>query len=67
MLKTGDPAFIVSEVAAEIDGSEQGVRNRMNAMIEDGLLEKKKSGPRTVIYWPTKAGITYYAEQASGG
>jgi len=59
-----EPAFIASEIAEELDISDEGARHRLNRLVEQGLLNKKKPGPRTVIYWITEKGEVYYAEHA---
>jgi len=41
-LSSPDPAFIAPEIASELDHSEDGVRRRMNMLVDEGLLAKKK-------------------------
>jgi predicted transcriptional regulator len=65
MLISGDPAFLVGEISAEFDVTREGARYRMNRMVEDGLLEKKKPGDHIVIYWPTERGLAYFAEHTT--
>lgn len=62
-LSSPDPAFISSEIADELDVTAEGARHQLNRLVERGLLNRKKPGSRTVIYWITDAGRTYYFEQ----
>lgn len=37
----------------------------MNKMVEEGYLKKKKTGSRSVLYWPTDEGLRHYVSEAS--
>jgi len=45
-LLSTDPAFIVPEVADEFGVTDATARTRMNKMVEEGYLKKKKTGSR---------------------
>jgi len=59
-----EPAFVVQEIADELDVTAEGARHQMSQLVERGLLKRKKPGERTVLYWVTDAGQRYYAERA---
>lgn len=61
-LSSSDPAFTAGEIAAELDVTDEGARHRMNKLVDRGLLEKKKPGQRTVIYWITDKGLQHYVD-----
>lgn len=61
-----EPAFVPSEIGDRLDITTEGARHRMNKLVDDGLLARKKPGPRTVLYWITEAGEMYYSENADG-
>jgi predicted transcriptional regulator len=63
-LSSSEPAFVPSEVAENLDVTTEGARNRMNKLAERGLLEKKKPGQRTVMYWITEEGTQYYFDNS---
>jgi predicted ArsR family transcriptional regulator len=62
-LSSPDPAFVPAEVAAELDVTTEGARHQMTQLVDRGLLERKKPGSRTVLYWVTDAGREYYFEE----
>ncbi|ELZ39331.1 hypothetical protein C471_08435 [Halorubrum saccharovorum DSM 1137] len=64
-LKSPDPAFIAPEIADEVGHTTDGVRRRMNALVDQGLLAKKKTGERSVLYWITEEGVHHYASETS--
>jgi predicted transcriptional regulator len=57
-----DPAFVPSELGDELDVTKEGVRYHMERLVDEGLLEKKKPGARTVMYWITDDGRQYFVE-----
>jgi len=64
-----DPAFIASEIAAEVGMTTQGARNRLEQLCDDGYLATKQPGERTRLWWLTPAGHRYYSAstaQSSG-
>lgn len=65
MISHDSPAFVVSEIAEEFDVEPPTARNRMEEMVDDGLLERKKPSERVVFYWPTAEGQAYYVEHSS--
>jgi len=65
-LSSADPAFVASEIADKLDVTTEGARHQMNNLVDRGLLEKKKPGRRTVLYWITEDGQTYFFEETGG-
>jgi len=59
-----EPAFVPSEVAEKLDVTTEGARHQMDNLVDRELLQKKKPGQRTVLYWITTSGEEYYAEHA---
>lgn len=59
-----EPAFVPSEIAEELEVTTEGARHQMNNLVDRNLLQKKKPGERTVLYWITTSGEEYYAEHA---
>lgn len=49
--KAREPVFSASECADRWGMSEQGARNRLESLVDRGVLEKKKPGSRTAVYW----------------
>jgi predicted transcriptional regulator len=64
-LSSSDPAFVPSEIAAELEVTTEGARHQMNRLVERGFLAKKKPGKRTVLYWVTDEGLRYYVENTA--
>ena len=62
-LSSRDPAFVPSEIADELDVTTEGARHQMNRLVDQGFLNKKKPGQRTVLYWITDDGVEYYVQQ----
>lgn len=60
-----DPAFTAIEIANELDYTRQGVRNRLDALTEQGLLRSKSPGERTRIYWISEEGHQYYYDRSA--
>jgi predicted ArsR family transcriptional regulator len=46
-----EPAFTTGELAERFNMSTQGMRNRLEALAEEGRLYRKKPSARTVIWW----------------
>jgi predicted ArsR family transcriptional regulator len=61
-----DPVYFVTELAAELDMSEEGVRQRIESLVEDGRLLSKKPGSRTRVYWISREGKQWLREQRQG-
>jgi predicted transcriptional regulator len=57
-----DPAFVPAEIADQLDVTTEGARHRMETLVQQGYLERKKPGQRTVLYWVTDDGRDYVAE-----
>jgi predicted ArsR family transcriptional regulator len=57
-----EPAFVPAEIAERLDVTTEGARHRMDALVEQGLLARKKPGQRTVLYWATDEGREYVAD-----
>jgi DNA-binding MarR family transcriptional regulator len=67
MVVTPEPAFIASEFIEDLDYTEEGVRYNLEKLVECDCVERKKPGPRTVLYWITKHGREVYNEHAGSG
>ena len=61
-VESPDPVLFATEVAESLDMTRQGVYNRLDSLVDTGLLHTKKSGSRTRIYWISRRGRQYYAE-----
>jgi len=59
------PAFVPKEIGEALDVTTEGARHQMENLVDRGLLGRKKPGERTVLYWITEDGYTYYAENDS--
>jgi len=46
------PAVTASELADACGMSVEGMRNRLQALASRGAIGRKKTGHRTVIWWP---------------
>jgi len=46
-----DPAFTTGELAEALGMTTEGMRNRLQALEEAGVIYSKKPGLRTVIWW----------------
>jgi predicted transcriptional regulator len=62
-----DPALVPAEIAHELDVTVEGARHQMNNLVDRGLLDKKKPGQRTVLYWVTDDGREFYATERGSG
>lgn len=60
-----DPVYFASELAEELDMSEEGVRQRIDSMISDGRILTKKPGERTRVYWISREGRLWLKKQKS--
>jgi DNA-binding MarR family transcriptional regulator len=60
-----DPAFVPQELAHELGINKETARNRMNDLVDMGLLSRKKPGARTVMYWITTEGKQFYSDHSS--
>jgi DNA-binding Lrp family transcriptional regulator len=52
MSEDGDPIHSASEVAEMIGVTRQCAFNRLQQLKEEGRVRKKKSGSRSVVWWP---------------
>ena len=64
-LASSDPAMVPSEIAETLNVSTEGARHQMNRLADEGWLEKKKPGQRTVLYWITEGGRKHYFDSSS--
>lgn len=48
---SSDPVLTTSEVASEFEITHRGVRDRLEQLEEQGLLESKKVGARAIVWW----------------
>jgi len=51
-----EPVVTARDINEELDLSPDGARERMNALVKDGYLEKKHVGASAVVYWFTDKG-----------
>jgi predicted transcriptional regulator len=63
-ISSSDPAFVTAEIAEELSVTREGARYKMEQLVDEGLLNKKKPGSRTVLYWITDSGRKYFVEHA---
>jgi predicted transcriptional regulator len=59
-VSSSDPALVPSEVGDALGITSQGARYHLERLVAERYLEKKKPGERTVLYWITDEGRTYY-------
>lgn len=48
---SSDPVLTTSEVASEFDITHRGVRDRLEQLEDNGLLESKKVGAKAIVWW----------------
>ena len=48
-----DPAVTASEIGEVRNVTKQAAYNALEKLVEKGVIEKKKVGSRSVIYWST--------------
>lgn len=46
-----DPAFFAGEIADAIGYTDEGARDRLDKLVQEGVLERKKAGKRSMVYW----------------
>lgn len=56
MIEHPDPGFSTKEVASEFGKTRQWADHRLSKMVDEGLLEVKKSGQRSKWFWPSPKG-----------
>lgn len=49
--RTNDPILTASEIGEEIEMGRRGVLSRLENLEERGVLESKKVGGRSVVWW----------------
>lgn len=54
MLESSDPFHTAPELADMLGVTRQCIHNRLQALNKKGRVDRKKSGPRTVIWWPAE-------------
>jgi len=64
-IENPDPVYFVSELADELDMSEEGVRQRIEPLVKDGRLLSKKPGERTRVYWISREGKQWLKQEKS--
>lgn len=57
-----DPVLTTSEVASEVDITHRGIRDRLENLEDEGLLESKKVGARGKVWWDPSHTKTSYDE-----
>lgn len=50
-----EPVLTASEVAAELPITREAAGRRLNQMRENGLVDRKKTGARSIAWWATVA------------
>ena len=58
-----DPVYFVTELSDELEMTEEGVRKRIEPLVERGLLLSKKPGERTRVYWISREGKKWLKER----
>lgn len=58
---SSDPVLTTSEVASHFEITHRGVRDRLEILEQDGVLECKKVGARGMVWW--LPGYTSTADQ----
>jgi len=48
---SSEPVLTTKEVASQFDITHRGVRDRLEALEEDGKLKSKKVGARAKVWW----------------
>lgn len=46
-----DPGFVVQEIADEFDITKETARNRLERLVEEGRINRKKPTKRAVFYY----------------
>jgi DNA-binding MarR family transcriptional regulator len=57
-----DPVVTTMEVAGELDLTQQAVYNAFQNLEMEGLMQSKKVGSRSKVWWLTVQGRSVYAE-----
>ncbi|MFB6126603.1 MAG: hypothetical protein ABEJ79_04815 [Halolamina sp.] len=57
--------FVPREISDEFDVSVETARNYLDELVTEGLVDRKKPGERTVIYWVTDEGVRHSAEMTA--
>lgn len=62
-IRSADPVFAPVEIADEFEEiTKETARNRLDSMVSEGLLNKKKPSERVVMYWLTPKGRKEYED-----
>jgi len=64
-VESPDPVLFASELAEPMDMTTEGVRHRLNNLVDAGHLHTKKPGHRTRVYWLSREGREFYAEASA--
>lgn len=59
-----DPFVTASELSERLSYTRQGINNRLNELVEKGLLKRREVGARAVVYWLTDEGKEMAASRA---
>ena len=51
-----DPIVTAAELAQSVDYSPDGMRNRLQELYDDGLVNKKDVGARATVWWISEDG-----------
>jgi DNA-binding MarR family transcriptional regulator len=57
-----DPVVTTTEIAEEIGVTQQAVHSKFSAFEERGLMESKKTGSRSKVWWLTTNGRRAYSD-----
>jgi len=52
--ESDDPVLTAPEVAAELEITQQAAYRRLKRANDRGYVERKKTGSRSVVWWPTE-------------
>jgi len=55
---SSDPILTTREVASQFEITHRGVRDRLEALEEEGVLKSKKVGARAKVWWDPEHTIT---------
>lgn len=57
-----DPVLTATEVADELDVSQQAAHKKLKALQDSGFIRSKKTGSRSRVWWITTDGRRIYGE-----
>jgi predicted transcriptional regulator len=57
-----DPVVTTTEIANELDVTQQAVHSKFSSFEEQGLMQAKKTGSRSKVWWLTTEGRQVYSD-----